>query len=218
MHAKREVPRVLWLAAAAALAAGCGQPIGYGPGVTPAIRDELQRSTPRPVIDASKKHVTSVVEIDMPVSLEAYNRFADSVPLEKVLVGTKQIPRVVRTEPLKGVFGQPGSRRRVVLEDGNTALEEVIEKQPGSFRYVVWNFTSSAGRYIAYAEGHFVMSENAQGTHIRWSYAFRPRSGFDGLLITSFVHHEYHAFMERGMAATRELLLASQPPASVGTP
>ena len=112
----------------------------------------------------------------------------------------------------------PGSRRRVVLADKNTALEElVVDNRPELYQYEVWNFSASNGRYIAYAVGQFECTEiegpeHARWTHVKWTYSFHPtKTGSLPVIrqyLTSFVHGEYHAFMTNGLAAIREAATA----------
>jgi hypothetical protein len=139
------------------------------------------------------------------MSPQEYIRASSSFRLEDVLVGSKHIPRVVRTEPLSGAWGPPGARRRVVLEDGNTALEELIEdRRPELYLYEVWNFTSSEGKYVKYAVGKFEVTGDANTAHVRWTYSFRPSGWPASWFAGRFVHGEYHEFMQNGLKAIRE--------------
>lgn len=194
--------------AALSVHGGCASPIGYGSGIDAQQRDALHKSTPRPEIDLQAAHVSSIVESDIPVPPAALNRIMLNLKLEEVLTGAKRVPRIVRTEPLSASWGELGTRRRVVLEDGNTALEELIEVQPDSFRYVVWNFTSSAGRFVRYAVGQFhaTARQDGDGSHLRWEYRFRPKTGATPF-IAPFVRNDYHSFMERGMEAIRRRVI-----------
>ena len=78
----------------------------------------------------------------------------DEAPLAALLPKTDRLPGVISTEVLTaGAFFAPGSRRRVHLSDGSTALEEVLERHgEESFRYVVWKYTSKAAAAIMVEE------------------------------------------------------------------
>jgi hypothetical protein len=120
--------------------------------------------------------------------------------LEEVLPGSASVGRVVRTDPLTGTWGEPGSRRRVVLADGNSLLEEVLISQlPEMFRYEVWSFTSEAGKYAAYGIGQFQLKKAGTSTDVVWSYYFRPRGWVDAWLMRPFVTQDYHQFMTGGL-------------------
>ncbi len=100
----------------------------------------------------------------------------DEAPLEALLPKTGRLPGVARVEVLTvGTFFAPGSRRRVHLSDGSTALEEVLERKSNeAFRYVVWNYTSKAAAAIRYGVGAFRYFDEAGGrTRIVWTYAFK---------------------------------------------
>src|SRR5690348_859495 len=73
---------------------------------------------------------------------EVYARL-NGASLERVLSGTGRIPAVVGTTALNDIpFPHPGARRRVLLADDSTAIEEVIENTPGKyFSYKVWGYT-----------------------------------------------------------------------------
>ncbi len=209
----RKIHGTIWLFASLAALTACGtvKAIGYGPGVTPAQRDEIHRTAVRPAIEPSGDFVSSVVECDLPMSPEEYVRASSTFRLEDVLFGSKHIPRVVRTEPLTGVWGAPGSRRRVVLEDGNTALEELIEdRRPALYLYEVWNFTSADGKYVRYAVGKFEVTGDAKNAHVRWTYSFRPSGWPASWFAGRFVHGEYHEFMQNGLNAIRKKTIEAQ--------
>jgi hypothetical protein len=174
----------------------CGSPSGVSPPINAAERDRLESAMPRPPIEDGG-HFASVVEGDVPIAAADYCDSFQKTPLEDILtVRTANIPRVTRTEPLRGTWWTPGARRRVVLEDGNSAVEEIIGRQcPGTFRYEVWNYTNDAGKYVKYAVGEFVVSPHQGATHVRWTYWFRPRGWPATWLLGSFVHGEYHDFM-----------------------
>lgn len=176
--------------------------IGYEPDTSEAERDRLHRTTPRPVVDARDVFVghTEVAEIPLPpADLLAW---IVQVPLERVLLGTDDLAAVARTEPLTDGWGQPGDRRRVVLEDGNTALEELVDYVPGShFDYVVWNFTNEAGSATGYAAAQFAVEEIPGGTRLSWTYRFQEQDWLTGAFLRRYVATTYRAYMERCMRA-----------------
>jgi hypothetical protein len=172
------------------------------------MRDTLQREMPRPTIEEDASFVESSVSTDLPMPVAEYGRVSRQIKLEEVLVGSKNIPRVIRTEPLTESWGPVKSRRRVVLADGSTALEELVEDRGVAlYQYEVWNFTSANGKYIAYAVGQFECTGDENSTHVVWTYRFRPTSWLASLFVKPFVHGEYHEFMLNGMEAIRKAVL-----------
>jgi hypothetical protein len=187
---------------------GCSMPpVGNDPALSLTQRDQEQRDMIRPEIALDAGYETVSVDTDLPISLPAFSRwFAETgAPrFGSFLVGTEAVPGVVRTEALRGVWNKPADRRRIVLADGNSGVEEIIiNDAPHLFRYEVWNLTNTIGRYTSYAIGEFEFSGNEQGTHIRWTYSFRPKVWPDGWFIRSFVHTDFRQFMESALAMMR---------------
>ena len=89
---------------------------------------------------------------------EVYARL-NGAPLEGLIPGTGRIPAVVGTAALNDIpFPHPGARRRVMLADGNTAAEEVIQNTPGSyFSYKVWGYTPQDGSPYPVREGRILV-------------------------------------------------------------
>jgi hypothetical protein len=126
-------------------------------------------------------------QVTIPLPPPEVNARLDGVPLESLVQGTGRIPAVVGTEALNDVpFPSPGARRRVMLADGNTAVEEVIENRPdGYFSYKVWAYTLRAARPIEYGKGEFwyLPADHGQATIVRWRYSFKLRGDrFPGVL------------------------------------
>ncbi|MET0272566.1 MAG: SRPBCC family protein [Phenylobacterium sp.] len=138
----------------------------------------------------------------------------DAAPLEAVLPKTRDLPGVIGTHDLTPPpFHAPGSRRIVCLSDGAQAVEQVLERDPLQFRYVVWNYTTAAARPVDYAIGHFRYEDAGDGkTRIIWTYAFRLRSDrFPGvlgglgrwLMKAAFLDRAYAVLMRETLAAMK---------------
>ena len=152
---------------------------------------------------------------------EVYARL-NGAPLEGLIPGTDRIPAVVGTAALNDIpFPHPGARRRVMLADGNTATEEVIENTPGGyFSYKVWGYTLSTARPIRYGKGEFwyLPADHGQATTLRWRYSFKLRSDrFPGMLgpfgrflfTKVFLDRAYATFMKSAMNAIERYALQS---------
>jgi hypothetical protein len=161
----------------------------------------------------------------IPLSPEkAYARL-NGAPLEGLLPGTSRIPAVVGTTALNDTpFPHPGARRRVMLADGSTATEEVLENAPGSyFSYKVWGYTLSTARPVQYGKGEFWYqpAEHGQATTLRWRYSFKLRSDrFPGMLgpfgrflfTKVFLDRSYATFMKSAMNAIERYALQPAKP------
>jgi hypothetical protein len=114
--------------------------------------------------------------------------------LPKILHRVGPVPAVVGTRDLTGPWDTPGSQRTVVLDDGSTAREEVLEwVRPERFRYRVDSFTSPIGRLADHAIGEFTVSEGG----FAWTYAFAPSNAAAGLVLRPFVRFAWSRYMAR---------------------
>ena len=124
-----------------------------------------------------------------------------ATPLEAMLPGGGGLPKVTRTEPLDGPpWGEVGAGRRVFLEDGTSVAEAITEAAPPRlFRYQVWGFEGLPARLLSHAQGEFVFDAADGGTALRWTYAFKPRSGLLRPLVGLFVRRQFAPFMRAGL-------------------
>src|SRR6185312_16556148 len=111
-----------------------------------------------------------------------------------------------------------GGQRHVHLSDGSRTTEQVLEAVAAErFRYQVWDYTTAAGKPIAYALGDFVFKPLEAGarTEIAWTYAFRLRpdvfpgnlGGFGRWLMTRvFLDGPYADLMRASLAAIKAAL------------
>jgi hypothetical protein len=155
---------------------------------------------------------------------EVYARL-NGAPLDSLLPGTDRIPAVVGTTPLNDIpFPHPGARRRVLLADGSSATEEVIENTPDKyFSYKVWGYTLASARPIQYGKGEFwyLPAGDGRATTLRWRYSFKLRANrFPGVLGPAgrflftkvFLDRTYSPFMKSAMQAIgRYVLQAGRP-------
>ena len=150
-------------------------------------------------------HVVCEVEATVRRSLADFDRWFSDVKLETILEGRGAIPRVVGSELVSGVWGDPGARRRVRMADGTQVLEEILlNARPDHFAYVVWDFPGPVGACARYARGDFrMMATDGETTHVRWRYAFRPRNPLAALLLRPVVAWRFRPFMQAGIAAIR---------------
>lgn len=149
----------------------------------------------------------------MSISRADYLSWAESAPLQDVLGGRSDLPAVVSTEPISGTWNHAGARRRIVLDDGGEAIEEVLVDglQPSGehvFRYRVTAYTHVVRWVIDHAIGEFVTSEPEPGAaEIRWTYRYHPRSALLRPAVALFVRRTWAPYMREvlaGMVAAAE--------------
>jgi hypothetical protein len=165
-------------------------------------------------------------QADIPLPPDAVYARLNEASLERVLQGTGRIPAVVGTTALNDIpFPHPGARRRVLLADDSTAIEEVIENTPGKyFSYKVWGYTLATARPVQYGKGEFWYLPAGDGrTILRWRYSFKLRVGrFPGMLgpagrflfTKMFLDRTYAQFMKSAMQAMERYVLEPAGPAS----
>jgi hypothetical protein len=118
--------------------------------------------------------------------------------LPKVLHRWGPIPGVTGTRDNTGPWDQPGSQRTVVLEDGNTAREQVLDwVRPSRFEYRVDGFTGAFGRVVEHATGSWEFTDTGRGAAFRWSYTFTGRGPVTAALLAAGVPFAWARYMER---------------------
>lgn len=187
----------------------CASPtaVGYEPQTSPAERDRLHRVTPIPEALPIAELTSTTVTVVFDVPQEHMTEWFVELQLDKALPGTEELPGVLRTEPLSsGPWGVPGARRRVVLKDDSTALEQIVEAElPKRVRYVVWNYTSDAAKYVEYGVGEFRFIPKGHKTEVQWTYAFSPRGWPASWLLGSFVEGDYRDMMTKSLGVMKGL-------------
>lgn len=118
--------------------------------------------------------------------------------LPKVLKRWGPIPGVTGTRDVSGAWDQPGSTRTVVLQDGNTGREQVLDwMRPTRFEYRVDAFTGPFGRVVDHAIGSWEFTETDGGSAFRWIYTFTARGAAAGALLVAGVPIAWARYMEQ---------------------
>lgn len=195
-------------AAFALMLTACGPPlVGVEPRISGAQRDALQRSVPRPPVEAKEEYDAVAQETDIPVPLavlSAWLQRSEIRSLQAFSKSTAEVARISQAQDLAGTWSRAGDRRRVVFADGNSAVQELVYVRPEGLEYVEWNLTNRAGRYLRHVVHQLELSPNGSSTRVRWTSAFRPRPFPDGLLIRSYVHDDYGEYLRGTLSAMRQ--------------
>jgi hypothetical protein len=118
--------------------------------------------------------------------------------LPKVLRRWGPIPGVTGTRDNTGPWDQPGSRRTVVLDDGNTAREQVLDwVRPSRFEYRVDGFSGAVGRLVDHAIGSWEFTDTGGGAAFRWTYTFTARGPVAATLLAAGVPLAWARYMEQ---------------------
>jgi len=157
-------------------------------------------------VNDNAKYVSNEIEIEIDRPIDDVFKWVVYTPLEVQLRGTKKIPGVRSTKALNNIaLGTVGYRRLVCLEDGNTAVEEVLTHlRDEYYAYKVWNYTLKVAQKIKYAKGEWWFTPLDNKTHIRWRYSFKldnekliGKMGCCGrwLFKSFFIKTQYHDWM-----------------------
>jgi len=128
-----------------------------------------------------------------------------AVALEKILPAYGPIAATTHATPIRGVWNDPGARRRVHQADGSSAVEEILTRAPdGNFTYIVWGFKWPLGALAHHAQGEFSFSETPQGaTMVTWRYNFAPSSIVARPFLLLLVKRAFQPFMQAAIAQTK---------------
>ena len=175
--------------------------------------------TPHPPVAGPDRLVSRTEEILIDRPFAHVLAAVDATPLSDSIAKGTALPGVLGTHVLAGgVFDQPGSRHMIFLDDGTTAVEQILEKtrtdQQYRFRYVVWNYTTAAAKPLLYGLGEFDYAPvGPDKTWVRWTYSFELRKnqfpGFLGvrlggaLLKAAFLNGPYAKWMQATLALTK---------------
>jgi hypothetical protein len=174
--------------------------------------------TPHPPIGPVSGMATHVEEVVIARPLAEVLAVVDAMPLPELVQATAGLPGVVAEHDLTpGGYGRPGSRHLVLLSDGTTITEQIVDyERTGAlyrFSYVVWNYSTPAARPIHYALAEFRYAADGAGrTRARWTYSFvLRRDRFPGmlgglgdwLLKTALLDRAYAQLMRAGLARVK---------------
>jgi uncharacterized protein YndB with AHSA1/START domain len=118
--------------------------------------------------------------------------------LPKVLHRWGPVPAVVATRELTGPWDTPGSQRTVVLGDGGTARERVLDwARPSRFQYRVDAITSPLGRLVDHAIGSWTFQSTPEGTRFVWTYSFITRRRASAAVLSVVARTAWARYMEQ---------------------
>lgn len=174
----------------------------------------LQPPSKKPAYDGTRptlqqdnggNYVTHQEKVLVDVPVDVYDHYATTADLGDILKGSSNLPRVSKTEMIKGTWDEPGARRRVVLSDGHYAAEEVLERdKPELFRYMVWDYTNFAKLATNYAVGEFAVKNVDSKAEVTWTYSFHKRSPITAGFLEGFVRDTWAPYMHDTLRAIKE--------------
>jgi hypothetical protein len=108
------------------------------------------------------------------------------------------VPAVVGTADLTGPWDTPGSERTVLLGDGSSAKETLLDwERPAYFRYRVDRFSGPVGRLVDHAIGEWWFSSDGTGSGFRWTYTFIGRGPASRAVLSVVARTAWARYMEQ---------------------
>jgi hypothetical protein len=130
------------------------------------------------------------------------------IDLSSIFTGYGPLPAVTETREQSGNWDAIGQTRTVVLSDGSTAQEELIEcRHPRYFSYTVSNFSGSLRFLTTSANGEWWFeSQPSDKTLIKWQYAFNARSIIAIPMVWFIVNFLWHGYMVKALSLIKQHL------------
>jgi hypothetical protein len=144
------------------------------------------------------------VEDTVYVPIDMYWDLSFRLNLEEIgSVGNyKDLPRIARTTPVHGNFGQVGDSRKVHFDNGKTLLESIIDYQkPGSFAYELTELEIDLKKVARRARGHFRHYALPDGsTRVVWTYGFDQKNFIFKGFIKRYIRTTHRFWMKDTLA------------------
>lgn len=114
----------------------------------------------------------------VPASLDSAFDGVLNAPLEQLFTERAgAIPPIKECTGQIGAWDAVGKTRTVVLQDGSTNLETLMEySRPGSYRYQLSDFTGPMKALVARVEGQFTFVPEGDATRVTWSWKIHPKN------------------------------------------
>ncbi len=132
---------------------------------------------------------------------ELFDRVADPAAAAAFFRGYGPIPPIAEVRLLTPAPIGTGSRREVVLTDGSTLAEEVVEFEPPRLhRYRISQYGPPLGRLFRSSQGTWSFTPESNGARVTWSYEYELVSVWAWPAAVLFVKVLMHGAMRRAVA------------------
>lgn len=158
------------------------------------LRTPSMSSTPRPVRASASG--SSRLDPGRAMALIA------PIDLPSVFLRWGPFPAVVTVEHQTGTWDRPGRRRRTRFSDGGSAVETLVDYEPGRrFAYELRDFTTPFGRLVRGVQGEWTFEAEPGGCRVTWAWSFLPRR-FARPLLAAVVVPLFRGYMRRVVDAS----------------
>jgi hypothetical protein len=128
-----------------------------------------------------------------------------SIDLSSIFTGFGPLPAVTGVTDQVGGWDSAGQTRSVMLSDGSSASESLTEyRHPAYFSYTLGGFTNVLRFLTTSANGEWWFESISEAkTHIRWRYAFKPRSVVTVPLLWFVANALWRGYMNKALALSK---------------
>jgi hypothetical protein len=117
------------------------------------------------------------------------------------------IPPIRSVRDQIGAWGTPGQARTIVLSDGGTMREELLEvSRPDRFGYRITGITGPMKPMVASLDGVWAFEPAGTGVRITWSWSVQP-AGRLGSLAMPLFRRMWLGYARKGFDNIEQLLL-----------
>ncbi len=128
----------------------------------------------------------------------------------KFISGNSELPSWLRksgpihgavlVEVMKGPYDFPGATRKVIFDNGDTIIEQLIDYNPyANYAYSVTEFSNFFKHLTNKAYGQVWFNTVNDNTYIKWKYTFTGKNIFASLFIWLFLQVAYKKFMQQSL-------------------
>jgi hypothetical protein len=156
-------------------------------------------------MSTAHKFLSATVETHVTANQTAAFEHIVPIDLTCIFQGYGPLPSVIGTQNQVGAWNAVGQTRTVHLSD-HSSVQELLTgyKHPRYFSYKVSDFTGSLRFLAASADGEWWFNIGSSGqTHIKWRYAFNPRSTLAVPVLWLITHIFWRNYMHQALQLSK---------------
>ena len=137
----------------------------------------------------------------------AFKFISDSNELHNWLKKCGPIQNVKIVEIIKGPYNVAGARRKVIFDDGNSVMEELLSyNRYANYSYRITSFSNFIKRLTNAAYSQIWFDTVDDKTRIRWIYHFTHKNYLAGLILGLFLSLIYKKWMKGALLLAKEVI------------
>jgi hypothetical protein len=118
------------------------------------------------------------------------------------------LPGVKSLSGATSAWSTAGQKRKLILTDGSTAEETLIEIGPSSYKYRVGGLTGPFKFLVKEMNASFEVEPRKDGSFMTWTYAFTPTSPLAGPIVSFIADALWPQWMDAALERMKDALEA----------